>query len=676
MLEHARDTEEGFAIRTIRLENRSKLHYSSFLPFQICNTHPEKDDSMKSYFLFLAPFEEIRTIAQRVITEESLTDWVVDCGNNVRGVELAKQHIERGARVVVSRGVTYNMLLHENLPVPVVNMGTSSYELLHILVEQPVSGKKVGMICPRLTDFEINLLERCFNCTIIHFPTENTLNVEANVIQCIKEGCNILVGGKGVQAHGARLGIKTISLISGVSTIHNAISRAVEIDSARLREQFRTDQIHAILDFCFDGIIVTDSADTIIMANRTAKEMLGIRHGAVVGKPCRTVCPFVDWDNLDEVGSTNLGSLVKIGNRHVVHTVVPVLTDGKFMGTVMSFQYAMNIEEMESNVRKNLHLSGHLATFRFEDILTVSPAMLHVLEQAKKYASVDSTVLITGQTGTGKEMMAQSIHNASKRKKGPFVAVNCAAIPESLLESELFGYAEGAFTGAKKEGKKGYFELANGGTLFLDEIGEISPKLQSSLLRVLQQKEIIRVGGNKIIPIDARIIAATHQDLEKASRDGKVRSDLFHRLNVLRLSIPSLQERKEDIPVLVKELMRRKSHELSCQPVALSDQAVHLLSQYPWSGNVRELEAVVERLVVLKSGQSVDAEDIGEFFSDKEFSADMPASETPASPMQAAEYRLLADLLAKHGGKKKSMCEELGISATTLWRKLKRYNLL
>ena len=630
---------------------------------------------MTGYFLFLAPFEEIIPVAQQVIAAQNLSGWVIDYGYNKRGVELAKWHIDRGARLVVSRGLTYNMLKLENLSVPVINMGTSPYELLNIFASEPVRGKKIGLISPQMTPLELDLLERGFDCSILHFPTENTLNVEALVTQAHREGCNVLVGGKGVQAHGLRLGIPSFCLISGESTVHNAIARAMEIDAARLREQFRTDQIHAILDFCFDGIIVTDSSDTIIMANKTAIEMLGIRHGTVLGKSCRTVCPFVDWENLDEKNTEDIGSMVKIGNRHVVHTVVPVITGGKFMGTVMSFQYAVNIEEMESNVRKKLHLSGHVATFRFEDILTVSPAMLHVLEQAKKYAAVDSTVLITGQTGTGKEMMAQSIHNESGRRTGPFVAVNCAAIPESLLESELFGYSEGAFTGARKEGKKGYFELANGGTLFLDEIGEISPKLQSSLLRVLQQKEIIRVGGDKIIPINARIIAATHQDLEKASKDGRVRSDLFHRLNILRLTIPSLKERREDIPVLAMELMRRKSQELSCLPVDFSGEASRIFSEYHWSGNVRELEAVVERLVVLKSGQSVDVADIAEYFSDKDFETDETRDALPSNPVQAAEQKMLRDLLAKHNGKKKPLCEELGISYSTLWRRLKQYNL-
>lgn len=630
---------------------------------------------MQRYFLFLAPIIEIVPIAKSVLEEMGAKNWVVDYGSNQRGVEVARHHIAQGARVIVSRGITYRMLARLDLPVPVIDMGLSPYELLQIIADSPVEGKKVGVIGIKFGEMEKKFCKRCFSCEIHEVPLDVSEDVEKLVRQAHENGAEVLVGGFETQEYGSRLGLKTVRLISGRSTIANAVSRAEEIDAARRREELRVEQMHAILDFCFDGIMVTDSAGVIIMVNKTALEMLGIHQDAALGRPRAEVCPFVDWEHVGRAAGDNMGKVVKIGNRHLVHTIVPVLANGEFMGTVMSFQYAKNIEAIESKVRRNLYLSGHVASFRFENITTVSPAMQRVLEQAKKYAAVESTILLIGETGTGKEMIAQSIHNASGRKQGPFVAVNCASIPETLLESELFGYAEGAFTGARKEGKKGYFELANGGTLFLDEIGEISPKLQSSLLRVLQQKEITRVGGDAIVPIDARIVAATHQDLHKLSLEGKFRLDLFHRLNILRLHLPSLRERKEDIPVLTMELLQRKARELSLRPAALSEEVVRAFSEYPWSGNVRELEAVVERILALKAGEAVTLDDLEDFFLDKNFAASAREPTSAGRPLERAEQQVLRELLAKHGGRKDAMCRELGISYSTLWRRLKKHSL-
>ncbi|MGI6424651.1 MAG: sigma-54 interaction domain-containing protein [Tepidanaerobacteraceae bacterium] len=251
-------------------------------------------------------------------------------------------------------------------------------------------------------------------------------------------------------------------------------------------------------------------------------------------------------------------------------------------------------------MRRELYLKGHVAQHTFEDIITCSSIMEKAISEARQFAQAEAAVVITGETGTGKELFAQSIHNTSQRKGGHFVAVNCAAVPENLLESELFGYEEGAFTGARRGGKKGLFELAHDGTIFLDEIGELPLKLQARLLRVLQEKAVIRVGGDRVIPINVRIIAATHRNLEASVKNGTFRQDLYYRLNVLRLSLPPLRERKDDIPLLIDRLLEKICNKTAKKPPLLSDAVLKIFCSYHWPGNVRELQNILERLVVLK----------------------------------------------------------------------------
>jgi DNA-binding NtrC family response regulator len=247
--------------------------------------------------------------------------------------------------------------------------------------------------------------------------------------------------------------------------------------------------------------------------------------------------------------------------------------------------------------------------YRFHDLVSKSPKMQKIFELARTVAKSNSNILILGESGTGKELLARAIHNESPRANGPFVAVSCVAIPDTLLESELFGHEKGAFTDAIAQ-KKGKFELAHGGTLFLDEIGDISPKMQLTLLRVLEEKEFTRVGGTKPIKVDVRIIAATNRDLQKAVQEGRFRDDLYYRLNVITIQLPPLRERKEDIPLLVQHFIEKFNLQMGKKVERISDEALRILMQYDWPGNVRELENTIERAMVITKGKVITPEDI------------------------------------------------------------------
>ncbi|GAB60878.1 MAG: sigma-54-dependent Fis family transcriptional regulator [Candidatus Jettenia sp.] len=315
--------------------------------------------------------------------------------------------------------------------------------------------------------------------------------------------------------------------------------------------------------------------------------------------------------------------------------------------------------------------------YKFEGIIGNSPMMMRILNILMELTNSESTVLITGESGTGKELVARAIHNNSRRSEKPFVVVNCGALPENLQESELFGHVMGSFTGAVKD-KKGIFLEAQGGTLFLDEIGETSLSSQVKLLRFLQNGEIRKVGDNKPLYLDVRIIVATNKDLEEATKNGSFRKDLFYRLNVIRIHLPPLRERKEDIPVLINYFINIYSNKLKRKPPEISGDAMALLLTYPWPGNIRELENVIERSVTLAKRDHITVTDLA---LQNTPSADTPVdSMTERGGIRAAlaqqERKTIIESLRKHAGNRKQAASNLGISTTTLWRKMKEYQII
>jgi DNA-binding NtrC family response regulator len=326
-----------------------------------------------------------------------------------------------------------------------------------------------------------------------------------------------------------------------------------------------------------------------------------------------------------------------------------------------------NLQRENTILRKKL-----TRQYCIHDVISKNPRMHQILALAGEVASLRSTVLIQGESGTGKELIARAIHNSSDRAQQPFVAVSCAALAETLLESELFGHEKGAFTGAVQQ-KRGKFEMATGGTIFLDEIGDISPKLQVDLLRVLQERCFYRVGGTEEVRVDVRVIAATHVNLQQAVAEGKFRDDLFYRLNVIEIRIPPLRERREDIPMLASHFMERIAHELGKDIGEISDGALKLLMDYNWPGNVRELENAVERAIVTCRSHTLTEEDFSFLaqngLSNKAWS--IPAGMT----LQDMEKQLIAATIQRTGGNIKESASILGIDRSTLYEKIKRYEI-
>jgi DNA-binding NtrC family response regulator len=311
--------------------------------------------------------------------------------------------------------------------------------------------------------------------------------------------------------------------------------------------------------------------------------------------------------------------------------------------------------------------------YRFHDLVSKNPRMVEIFDMVREIASQRSTVLVQGESGTGKELVARAIHFSGDRSERPFVAVSCAALAETLLESELFGHEKGSFTGAVAQ-RKGKFELADGGTVFLDEIGDISPKLQVDLLRVLQERRFFRVGGAAEVAVDVRVIAATHRDLAAEVREGRFRDDLYYRLDVINIRIPPLRERREDVPLLAQEFLDRLSHELGREVSGISEEALRVLMDHDWPGNVRELENAVERALVTCKTGVLGAEDFA--FLARPAAPAAPALSLPAGlTLQELEREYITATLRRTEGNVKAAAEALGIDRSTLYEKVKRYEI-
>ena len=402
------------------------------------------------------------------------------------------------------------------------------------------------------------------------------------------------------------------------------------------------------------GIIGVDVEDRVFAVNWVAEEMLHLSRGSAMGTPLSAVSRELFGHLEGENRRQKISKLIKLEDTYINLSTVPADWLGEPVGCFILLQRFTEEENRQHQFRLQLYDRGYKPKYTFDDIKARCPAMVHAKDVALKMARTDASILLTGESGTGKELFAHSIHNASRRREMPFVAINCAALSESLLESELFGYSEGAFTGAKKGGKLGLFEYAHRGTLFLDEIEGMSPNLQVKLLRVLQEKEVMRVGGDRIITIDVRIIAATNEDILERVRAGTFRKDLYYRLNTLPIQIPPLRERGDDIFLIMESMMAKKGISFT-----LSPQARGVFRSYSWDGNVRELANLVEYLS-FAGKETVEVWDLPAYMtaSGREDRRE-EGGEGPASPREAYRrairgredtFDLVLDILAQARG--------------------------
>lgn len=444
--------------------------------------------------------------------------------------------------------------------------------------------------------------------------------------------------------------------------------------------------LQAIIQSSEEAISVVDENGKGILINPAYSRLTGLEEEKVIGKPATADISEGESVHMKVLQTRRAmrGVAMRVGpkRKDVIVNVAPVIVDGKLKGSVGVIHDVSEIQNLNRELNRARQIIRTLeAKYSFEDIIGTSEEMTIAIEQARLGAKTPATVLLRGESGTGKELFAHAIHNASDRKYNKFIRVNCAALSESLLESELFGYEEGAFSGAKRGGKRGLFEEADKGSIFLDEIGELTANTQAKLLRVLQEHEITRVGGTKPISIDVRIIAATNVNLEKGIADGTFREDLYYRLNRMPIHIPSLRRRKEDIPLLCSRLIQKINQEYGRNVEGVTEEAVDKLMAYNWPGNVRELDNILGRAIIFMNYSETKIEerhipDLGANNPSPNIEASEEAQNKSLTQMiEQYEARVIRQTLQKLDGNKTKTAKMLGLSVRNLYYKLEKYEI-
>jgi PAS domain S-box-containing protein len=511
--------------------------------------------------------------------------------------------------------------------------------------------------------------------------TLKTREVETNQEQVLENGLKIITTRIPMIDEAGNL-LGALALFKDITEIVNLAEEVTNLKEIQV-------MLEAIIQSSEEAISVVDEEGHGILINRAYTKMTGLSEEQVLGKPATADISEGESMHMKVLQTRRAvrGVRMKVGpaKRDVIVNVAPVIVNGKLKGSVGVIQDMSEIQKLTTELSRARQIIRTLeAKYSFEDIIGISEEMKMAIEQAKLGAKTPATVLLRGESGTGKELFAHAIHNASDRKYNKFIRVNCAAIAESLLESELFGYEEGAFSGAKRGGKRGFFEEANNGSIFLDEIGELSANMQAKLLRVLQENEIVKVGGTKPIPVNVRVIAATNLNIEKAMSEGVFREDLYYRLNRYPISIPPLRDRKEDIPALCQRLISKLNQDYGRNIVSVTGQAIDILTQHDWPGNVRELENVLGRTIIFMEHHESEIDGIHipmlqlptkESKAQENNAFVHNNEETLADAVERVEAEVIKHSLEVHEYNRTKTAKALGISLRSLYYKMEKYNL-
>ena len=616
----------------------------------------------------IAGIETTYEAAVRASGAEGGCAWVARVRNYDEGIAVARQMALKSVRVIITRA-GYSVRLREaNLSVPVIDIPFTSASLLELMLRAKKQYGTYAFIGNAAAVEAARSLESAAGGGARYYEVRSVDDFASAAVRVQRDGLPAAVGGYDETRFLDRLGIPAFVVPSHEDDITAAIREARKMLDQLDVEARRNQQLRTLLDMLPEGLVMVDAGGLITHINLNGRRLLGMAEGRAEGR--RIPSPAIGEGVTATLSSKKTVSydLLELKRAKCACTISPVVIGDRVSGAIVLLQEVEYVRSVEQRIRTQLSQRGLVAGYTFDDILGESEALRQALRRAKQYAEVDSTVLINGESGTGKEMFAQSIHNGSARRDGPFVAVNCATIPPNLLESELFGYAEGAFTGAKKSGKIGLFELAHRGTIFLDEIGESDVRMQARLLRVLEERQIMRVGDDRMIPVDVRVIAATNKDLAKLMAAGEFRQDFFYRLNVLTLTLPPLRERRDDLPLLIECFMRRYAQSYGRERVTVTPDGMRALMEYDWPGNARELKNAVERLIVTRAGQSVDRGGIAELLG-------FPSAPAPAEPPEEQTEEdwtsRLRETLERTGGNKTEAARLLGVSRPTLYRRLR-----
>ncbi len=608
-------------------------------------------------------YEMKKKIEELYPDEAQSGDFMIEILDNDHIEEQGRLLEAKGARVIIGRSGTYEKSIG-NVTVPLLQLKVTSSDIFNALISGLSFKKKMVLILWDNIYFERSWINYIPEEVEIHTFSDGS-EIEKLYKKAIDSNPEcVIIGGGVVCSFARRDGISSVFVNASTESITEIVNYAKEVLGHLYRSDYQHELLKKTLDSVRDAVITINENEEVQLFNERAQEILKIGRPRIIGKKLSNILPDFSFLAEDMVlEREKKEQLLWIGPMVITYSTSLIWGGHMVKGMLLTFQDITRLQMLEQKIRRKLNKKGLVARYDFTDIVYADESMGEIIEKAKKIGRSDSAVVIYGESGTGKEILAQSLHHVSDRSNAPFVAINCAALSESLLESELFGYEEGAFTGARKGGKPGVFELAHGGTIFLDEINSISPGLQGKLLRVIEEKEVMRLGSDYMIPLDVRIISAANEDLKTMVKNKAFRSDLFYRLSSLEVNIPPLRERPADIEPLFIHFL--KIFELDEKIRWPNKEEIKRLSEYNWPGNVRELKNVAERYIMF---DEIDLSQTDEFNVLQNISDD---SINIKEIQKLIEERIISQLV-KSGLSKTEIAEKLGISRTALWKKINK----
>lgn len=629
------------------------------------------------HLLFVVPYPELQDKVETVLKNHPDRDNI-QADVRVMMVDETTSVDPGGYDAIIARGYSAKHLKESNPQIPVIDLAITGLDIFQTVAEcQQKYGAKRIAICGSFGRIyeTYKSCEQLLGCEVELFTPEYYDELENTVKEIITRGFDAMICGYFAGKYAAGHQFPYYIINTTADTVAQSINEAVRTVEEVQKQRIIAQTYKTIIYAAKDGILYVDRTGIIRVRNHTVREMNN--NISLMHKTLTDTFPVLQY-TFEEVLKTKQevnGEIYRLeaSGITVSASFVPVIVKQEVSGVVITLTDITDIQRLENQIRRTLSEKGLQAKYSFDDIIHESDVIEETIRVAKRYAASESNVIIVGETGTGKELFAQSIHNASSRKNGPFVAINCAALPENLLESELFGYVEGAFTGTAKGGKVGLFEQAHGGTLFLDEIGEISLAIQTKLLRVLQEREVRRIGDNKVISVNVRIVSATNRSIHHLIDQGMFRKDLAYRLDVLRIFLPPLRQRGNDVDILFLHLLKQLGM-MNHRPVPKVDEdAFSVLHGYPFNGNIRELRNIVERAGVICEDDRITRETLMTAVYPKDLEND--TEKGVYLDRTASEREQILWALEETAGNQTEAARQLGIDRSTLWRKMKKYGL-
>ena len=641
---------------------------------------------MNKELVFVSVYPSFTEMFEEICWEGDYPYTIIDARREDAIIALKRRFPKNFPEVVISRGITADFIDEAYHNTIVVRAEPDDTDLLYGLNKAKNIGNRIGYLShnrEKYLEKTLLVMKDVLSLDELRLYTYDSENdVESSVMEAKNSGIEVIVG---VGLYGSEVATKhhlaNVFIETGKRALWKAVNRALDILEFLEKEKKQNLRFRTLVNAIKEGVIATKNSKITII-NPAAEKIFNVYSESMVGKKIDELNPMISEyiknnnviDDIISIGESNflIDKIIK-ENSHVKETMV-LLHD------------VTQIEELEKKTRTSLYAKGLVAKYKLKDFIGESMIIKDLICKTEYYAKTDANILITGESGTGKEIIAQGIHNASKRKNMPFVAVNCAELPEQLLESELFGYTEGSFTGAKKGGKIGLIELAHKGTIFLDEINSTTISLQSKLLRVVQEKELRKIGSDNIIPVDIRVIAAINKEIGILLSEQVLREDLFYRLSTLTLHVPPLRERREDIPLLAEHFREVYNKNYQKKVPCFNQSVYEKLMNFEWYGNVRELENVIHRYIILYDNEKDNSELITNCM-DNTFQSDLKKFSTFSkdssniikirkSSMHEMEKEIINIYLKDANGNMSIAANRLGIGRTTLWRRLKETEIL